>query len=241
MNLILGKNSATVSDSAIGCTFKFSKYAGPDGYMLYDTVGLSEGSQGTMASAAAMKQLVNLLKSLSDGVSLLIMVIKKERITASLEKNYQLFVSGICLGKVPVLLVITNCEMEQKVGAWWSQNKIYFDKYKMYFAEAISGCAADPDSVPARFRSDFTESRAETKAKLMRSMNSNALREPWKMTGGWMNWFQKIVMTVWSVICSWFGAKVSMDPEIKTILMNNGMKEDEATQLADEIWHVINK
>ena len=83
-----------MSDSAVGCTFKYEKYESP-GYVLYDTVGLSEGRSGTVSSADAIKQLVSLLKSLSDGVSLLIYVIKKDRIRETTEKNYRLFVKDI--------------------------------------------------------------------------------------------------------------------------------------------------
>ena len=79
VNLILGKHAAEVSDSAIGCTFKYEKYPGPAS-VLYDTVGLSEGKGGTVAAVDAIRQLVSLLQSLSDGVSLLIFVIKKDRI-----------------------------------------------------------------------------------------------------------------------------------------------------------------
>lgn len=59
----------------------------------------------------------------------MIFVIEKGRIKKSLEENYGLFVKTICMKEVPVVLVITHCEMETKPGTWWEENKAYFDKY----------------------------------------------------------------------------------------------------------------
>ena len=128
-----------MSESAIGCTFKYEKYPGPAS-VLYDTVGLSEGKGGTVAAVDAIRQLVSLLQSLSDGVSLLIFVIKKDRIKETMEKNYNLFVKDICMNEVPAILVITNCEWEKEPGTWWTQNKPHFDKYKMNFVDVFCGC-----------------------------------------------------------------------------------------------------
>lgn len=150
MNLLLGQDEAQVSDKAVGCTFNFKKYEASD-FNLYDTVGLSEGSssqevdknrailinvilvsqqgEGTLKQSQAIKQLLKLLKSLEDGVSLLVFVIEKGRIKKSLEDNYKLFIDAICMKKVPVVLAITHCEMENEQGSWWKDNKEHFDKY----------------------------------------------------------------------------------------------------------------
>lgn len=54
---------------------------------------------------------------------------EKGRIKKSLDENYKLFVDAICMNEVPVVLVITHCEMEITPGTWWNENKINFDKY----------------------------------------------------------------------------------------------------------------
>lgn len=82
-----------------------------------------------MKQEFAVTELINLLKSLDGGVSLLIFVIEKGRIKKSLNENYKLFVEAICMKSVPVVLVITHCEMETKQGSWWQENKAHFDKY----------------------------------------------------------------------------------------------------------------
>ncbi|OXA48986.1 immune-associated nucleotide-binding protein 3-like isoform X1 [Folsomia candida] len=104
VNLLLGQEAAKVSDRAVGCTFKFEKYA-TENYNLFDTVGLSEGSRGTMSQTSAVKQLITLLKSLEGGVSLLVFVMENGKITKSLDENYKLFVEAICMKKVPSLLL----------------------------------------------------------------------------------------------------------------------------------------
>lgn len=83
-----------------------------------------------MSQKFAVNQLINLLKSLENGVSLLVFVMEKGRIKKSLDENYKLFVEAICMGKVPVVLVITHCEMEPVLGKWWEDNRQYFDKYR---------------------------------------------------------------------------------------------------------------
>lgn len=149
MNLLLGQNRADVSDKAVGCTFNFQKYDTPN-FNLYDTVGLSEGgmdavdilnkekirilffvdsANGTVRPDLAMKQLMTLIKSLKDGVSLLVFVIEKGRVKKSLSENYNLFVDGLCMKNVPVVLVITHCEMETVQGTWWQENQQHFEEY----------------------------------------------------------------------------------------------------------------
>jgi hypothetical protein len=84
---------------------------------------------GTIKQSFAVKQLINLLKSLEDGVSLLVFVMEKGRIKKSLDENYKLFVEAICMSSVPIVLLITHCEMEPKPGVWWMENKKHFDQY----------------------------------------------------------------------------------------------------------------
>jgi len=50
-----------------------------------------------------VKQLIDLLKSLHEGVSLLLFVMEKGRIKKTLDENYRLFVEAICMKNVPVV------------------------------------------------------------------------------------------------------------------------------------------
>lgn len=85
-----------------------------------------------MSHEKATKKLINLLKSLRDGVSLLIMVTRGDRVKESMKRNYEFFVKGICQNEVPVLLVKTGCDgvfMSKKSNnEWWLENKAIFDR-----------------------------------------------------------------------------------------------------------------
>jgi len=76
-----------------------------------------------------VKQLIDLLKSLHEGVSLLVFVMEKGRIKKTLDENYKLFVEAICMKNVPVVLAITHCEMETVPGQWWTENQVHFKEY----------------------------------------------------------------------------------------------------------------
>jgi len=147
--LLLGRQEAKVSDGAVGCTFEFKRHE-TDSFVLFDTVGLSEGSKklfllqyiprhvksaiinglqtflkgkGTVTQSFAVRELIKLLKSLENGVSLLTFVMKKGRIMKSLDENYKLFVDGICMRNVPEVLAISHCEMDKEPKQWFSENK----------------------------------------------------------------------------------------------------------------------
>jgi len=203
INLLLGRPAATVSDRAIGCTFEFQKYA-TSNYNLFDTVGLSEGSQGTMKQSFAVNQLINLLKSLEGGVSLLVFVMEKGRIKKSLDENYKLFVEAICMQKVPVVLLITHCEFEERLGTWWSENKVYFDNYGMNFASVVSGCCMNAQSGPPPMRPIIQAQNEATLAKLRDAINCNMLVPGWQVKGGWKSWFSAILKTVIRILKSFF-------------------------------------
>ena len=146
------------------------------------------------------------------------------------------------MNNVPAILVITNCELEREAGTWWRENKSHFDAYRMNFVDVISGCAGDPDGVIEELQPRINRLRAETKAKLEKSIESNGLAEPWKMKS-WMNWLQRIIATVWNTICSWLGwndAQLAYVPRLKEVLMRSGNLSDaEATRLANEIADAI--
>lgn len=206
VNLLLGQNEANVSDKAVGCTFEFKKYEMAE-YNLYDTVGLSEGSVGTRTQAQAIKQLLQLLKSLGDGVSLLIFVIERGRIKKSLEDNYKLFIDTICMKKVPVVLAITHCEMENEPGTWWKENKEHFDKYRMTFNAVVSGTALHPNSAPKVMQSAIKEMNTSTVRDVLKAIDLNSLVTPWIFEGGWQDWFFGILQGVARIFLGILGYK----------------------------------
>jgi len=113
LNVLCDESVAPISDGAAGCTFQHTPYniTTPNGsqFRLYDTAGLSEGSRGAVPAEQAFRQLIDLMKKLSNsgGLALIVFVIKKERITEVMEKNYQLFINDICMRKVSQFFKVT--------------------------------------------------------------------------------------------------------------------------------------
>ncbi|KAJ2923524.1 hypothetical protein H1R20_g13570, partial [Candolleomyces eurysporus] len=129
INMVLGHDAARTSSSTNGCTFESTSYShhlsGHD-LVLWDTAGLNEGDQGTVTPMSAVKRLYNLLKSLEDGVSLLVFCIRAPRINDAAHKNWLLFHEIICQRRVPIVMAITHLENEDCMDDWWTENENRF-------------------------------------------------------------------------------------------------------------------
>ncbi|XP_037026310.1 uncharacterized protein LOC119067440 [Bradysia coprophila] len=244
VNLLLRQDEAKVSDKAVGCTFNFKKYETPH-FNLYDTVGLSEGREGTLKQSQAIKQLVRLLKSLEEGVSLLVFVIEKGRIKKSMENNYRLFIEGICMKKVPVVLGITHCEMENERGQWWNENKEHFDKYGMTFDDVVSGTALRPTSAPRIMQPVIQAMNRTTAHELSQAINLHLLAKAWKFEGGWMDWFSAILQGLAAIFLKLWGYKTAnfaestMEQRLFQYFQSHGLTVAESIAMAKEIVHEI--
>jgi len=127
--MMFGKPVATISDAAVGCTFECKKYSNEElAITFFDTVGLNEPNKGTVSAKDALTGLIMLLKSLETGVNLLVFVIRKEKITETMVKNYAVFSNGICDRKVPVVLAGSGCELEENPLTWYNENEVRLDK-----------------------------------------------------------------------------------------------------------------
>ncbi|KAF5371095.1 hypothetical protein D9757_010811 [Collybiopsis confluens] len=146
VNMLLGANKegaeeprAKVSSSAKGCISESKPYlvdCEGKSYKVWDTTGLDEGIEGTVASLEAFDKLCTLIKHLSrrnGGVSLLMFVMKAPRVTETTRRNYQMFYEGFCEKQVPVVIVITGLENEQHMDYWWMSNEHVFREKQMHF------------------------------------------------------------------------------------------------------------
>ncbi|KZP12919.1 hypothetical protein FIBSPDRAFT_754288, partial [Athelia psychrophila] len=127
VNMITGKDSALVANSAAGVTFESKHYNAdlPDGQLvtIWDTAGLDEAPGGTVDPQTAIGNLYKLTRSL-DSVHLLVYCVR-QRITLYTVKNYRIF-HAICDGKVPIAIVINGLELDKNIGNWWSDNQKNF-------------------------------------------------------------------------------------------------------------------
>ncbi|CAF1063684.1 unnamed protein product [Rotaria sordida] len=146
INLLAGKKVATVDDGANGCTFKFETYQcdyNGELFELIDTVGLNEGSKGTVKPKDAMKMLIKFIKGNKRGFSCVLFVMPKGRITESFEKNHMLFYQTLLNGKTPAILFLSHCESDEPMNKWITneENKTALAPYG--FSDVVCGTAQE--------------------------------------------------------------------------------------------------
>jgi GTPase SAR1 family protein len=147
-NLLLGCKEET-SASAMDCTFETKYLIGSDpsgnNYVFWDTCGLNELSGGKGDKKKAILQLIELIKSLKDGLSLILYVRKAEALTELDQKNLEL-ITVFTEDKIPVLIVNTNADNEKNVMNWWDRNVDIFKKNEnLVFADGVSVCVGHAD------------------------------------------------------------------------------------------------
>ena len=239
LNGITGQNFAT-NNNVKGCTFKSTFYPPvqfTDGnhYEFIDTMGLNEGTKGTVEAKDAIKALFNLIFENSKGFSLLIMVIKADRVDAAIEKNYRLFVTELVEGKVPVILIITKCDLGPSGGVildlnkWLFLNKKHIDTYGFRCKAIVSTSWASSDN--PKYEEDYRELREISKKRVIECIMSNSLNNN-------ISFDRKGIATtfrrVWNFIAfiynlpEWIG-------KLGEILMSIGFTKTEAAQMESAI------
>lgn len=201
INMLEGGKLASVSDQAIGVTFSSAAYektiSGLD-FKIYDTVGLNEGSKGTVSAENAIEGLHGLMGQLVDGVSLLVYVMRAPRIKSTTQGNYQLFFEIFCQKKVPIVIIITGLEARDNMDGWWTENKKLFEDYGMLFSghaciTAIKGKRSPNGSYA--YEEEYNESVDTVKALI--STHSRA-QDPWKMDSA--SWFDLVIEQLLSLV-----------------------------------------
>ncbi|OAX32286.1 hypothetical protein K503DRAFT_727157 [Rhizopogon vinicolor AM-OR11-026] len=171
INAIAQRHIAEVSNDATGCTshcqgHKIELYG--ESFVLFDTVGLGEGTAGTVPAAKAEKDLKSLLRELtspkSDGLDLLVYCVgsgKDSGRISGLVRNYRLVYSTICQKKVPIVVVVTGLERyEPDMESWWSANEKQFTDSGMHFRghACVATLDGDSDILESRSSLHITES-----------------------------------------------------------------------------------
>lgn len=151
INLIAGREVATISADVRGCTMESKEYIFKIGYAqlhMWDTVGLDEAELGSSGYLSAVEKAVQLIKSLNaaGGISLLLFCIRGNRITATLQSNYRLFYEVLGRKEVPVALVITHLERELNMEDWWPRNEKFLERYGIMSVghACVTGVVAHP-------------------------------------------------------------------------------------------------
>ncbi|KAF8188219.1 hypothetical protein K438DRAFT_979986 [Mycena galopus ATCC 62051] len=142
---------------------------------IFDTVSLSEDKSGLLSDQDAITNLYCLVCRLSstqsDGIRLLVFVVKLGRITGNMIKNYTIFHQSICKQTVPIVLVITHAETADE--DWWRKNGPEYRWEGMTFNG--HGCITDPKSELKSSRYSFQEEYDEMREALMNLIFGNCL------------------------------------------------------------------
>ncbi|KAH0827580.1 hypothetical protein J3R83DRAFT_4303 [Lanmaoa asiatica] len=139
INMIAGKDITQTSNNAAGCTFRYQCHQVVlDGLNvnLWDTVGLDEGTEGTVPAGQAESSLKAFLRQITrwNGIDLLLYCVRGTRVRQALLRNYNIFYAAICRKKVPVALVVTGLEnYEGDMEAWWTEHEKDLIRHGMRF------------------------------------------------------------------------------------------------------------
>jgi hypothetical protein len=191
INMLHGDLLAEVSDGATGVTFENQSYMKDIGgrcFRVFDTVGLNEGSHGTVKPQDAVEKLWKLINKLGDGVHLLVLVMRGPRVTQTFERNYKLFFEIFCQRKVPIAIIITGLEGRADMDSWWVANKKSFDKHFMKFCDH----ACITSTKGALIHGEHCYQQRYDKSKLkVEHLIVNSCGQPWKLDP--IPWFLTII------------------------------------------------
>lgn len=188
VNLIAGQHRTHISNDALGCTFQYQRHIVVlDGmpFALWDTTGLDEGSEGRVPAKQAESNLRALMRGLADsgGIHLVIYCIRGTRLTKALKHNYDLFYTAICRKEVPVALVVTGLEHQQRdMETWWEENEAALQRCGMGFDGHACVTTLDVDDAFIRAR------RSDSQRCLRELVAEYAQRRPWKIKASLISW-----------------------------------------------------
>jgi hypothetical protein len=154
-------------------------------FVLFDTVGLDEGTAGTVPAAEAEANLKSLLRELmspgSNGIGLLVYCVRSVRVSRALLRNYNLFYSAICRKKVPIVVVVTGLEnQEPDMESWWYANGREFKRCGMHFEDhaCVTTLRKHP-GIPDVFTQRITESRENLRTLILHNCSEWVADTSW--------------------------------------------------------------
>ncbi|KAH7912273.1 hypothetical protein BJ138DRAFT_1125357 [Hygrophoropsis aurantiaca] len=133
-NIVVFAEIAKTSPGAADCTLDAQDYSiiiDQHIFRIFDTVGLNEPQIRTKGYLDAIEKAYHLVTSLTNagGIHLLLFVIGGGGITETMQQNYRLFYEFLCHKKVPVALVFTHLEYQERMEDWWDRNSNHFKDF----------------------------------------------------------------------------------------------------------------
>ncbi|KAG1730251.1 P-loop containing nucleoside triphosphate hydrolase protein [Suillus paluster] len=232
VNAIAQKPRAKTSGDAAGCTFSFQRYReeiSGQNFVLFDTAGLNEGTEGTVPEADAEEELKYLLRKLadSDGIDLLVYCVRSTRARRVLIQNYNIFYSAICRKKVPIVIVITGLENETNMEGWWTTNEKELKNRGMHFDDhACVTTLPKRRGVPEVFDDRIAESREALRTLIVKNCSGWAVEDS--------SWRKRAFAEVRNMIIGSLGSETS--PSI-LIICDPSQKEE--VEIAPSIRGIV--
>ncbi|KAJ8582483.1 hypothetical protein M405DRAFT_562255 [Rhizopogon salebrosus TDB-379] len=187
INLMAGRQVARTAPDSHRCTLQWTEYTITlnDGtrYQVFDTVGLEEPRLDSGEYLTAITNAHSLINALKErgGIDLLLFCVRGGRVMATMQSNYRLFFEFFCQEKVPLLLVVTNLEREERMEDWYTRNVGHLEKYNIH--SVAHACITAATTIDGRHRARYEESRV-TVCDLVRA-HCNTLTEGWTGGQGW--------------------------------------------------------
>ncbi|KAG1743798.1 hypothetical protein EDB19DRAFT_1874684 [Suillus lakei] len=123
INMLCPEAGAFTSNDASGCTKVERAYKcdlGGQFCQVHDTIGLEEGFWGFLWAPKAERQLKAYLKTINPHLLVYCMPGMRSSLKKSHGRNFKKFRSVV--GKVPVVVVVTNLEGSGNPKGWWTAN-----------------------------------------------------------------------------------------------------------------------
>ena len=157
INLIAEKNIANTSRDAQGCTLESQQYTfkvAKRTFNIWDTIGLGEPMFGVTNYLTAIEKTYMLIRQIKaqGGLDLLLFCMPGCRVTATMVCNYRLFFEVLCEKRVPIAVVVTRLEDEEKMEEWWDRNEKYIRQCGLIFGghACITGRREHPKAAEGR-------------------------------------------------------------------------------------------
>lgn len=235
INMLFNRDVAETSDDAFGCTFGSKLYTGKrDGYAfnIYDTAGLNESDKGRIKPDVAVGNLMKLINNLKDGVHLLIMCMRKGRINNAISNNYQLFYDGIFRRQVPILLVVTHCELDDPIDLWKIKNQsLLATQFQMQFTDIVCVTTLNKGKHAQKFEEEFRLSREALGDAIVK----HSLREPW-IIENFVDFIMVVLKRIWNIIANYCNfQKLPLSNIVYAIFQKLGLGDREATEKANKL------
>ena len=205
--------------------------------IIHDTPGLNESEQGaTVGPMEAIEKLFDLIKSLRNGLNLLIYVKKKGPTTQTDDKNLQL-VKFMINKNVPCVCVITECETSM---GWWEKEKKETSLSQFKFKDGCSVCCIDLEKLEPDDASFYVGKRDVSKIKLLNLIKKNISPKPHVLYDDHTG-FMKLFAEIWyfikhKTLIKWFfGDENEIHDTFIKNLKDSGIEVSDAEKMAKKI------